>query len=144
MNASNRPFRFAVIAAAAACTLAFAGVAPDDNPRPRPNMRAADRAFKVLSGQIEDPTKRAENLETFQQMQVEFLQTKSKRPPRTDKIPAADQAEFVTDYRKAMIEVLELTFKAERQFLDGLLADAKASLAKLSELKSTAHKKFRE
>lgn len=145
MNAPNRPLRLAVIlAAAAACTLAFAGGAPDDNPRPKPNMRAAERAFKTLAGQIEDPAKRAESLESIQQLQLEFLQAKGKRPPRADKLPAAEQAAFVTEYRKAMIDLLEMTFKVERQFLDGQLPEAKASLAKLAELKSSGHDKFRE
>lgn len=135
-----------VVAACAAFTVALAaGVAqqPQDNPRPRPNMRAADRAFKQLQTLVADAAKKQEALDLLQQMQVELLQAKAKRPPRTDKTDAGLQAKFLSDYRMMTADLLALTLDAEKALLSDKPADAAKAVDAMLALKEDGHKKFR-
>jgi len=105
-------------------------------------MIAANKALKTLKTQITDASKNQSSLQLIQEMQKHFLAAKGMEPARAKK--ESDKAKFLTDYHKAMINLMSEMLKLETAVVDNKNDDAAAILKGLTKIKSDGHDKFQE
>jgi hypothetical protein len=105
-------------------------------------MIAANKALKTLKTQITDASKNASSLQLIQEMQKHFLVAKGMEPARAKK--ETDKAKFVTEYHKAMINLMSEMLKMETAVVDNKNDEAAAILKNLNKIKSDGHDKFQE
>jgi soluble cytochrome b562 len=106
-------------------------------------MAAMNTALKAVGRQIEDPSKNANTLE-----QIAIIETNAKasltlEPEKKGKIPAADQAKFVSDYQAEMKKLLVVVDKMKAAVKAGNNADASKLLDEMKGAQREGHKEFR-
>lgn len=102
-------------------------------------MKAMNRAFRALRGQIEDGSKKDENLGHIWTMQRNVVQAKSLP---MEKVPDAEREALTTDFRKGQIELMRMLLNLEVQVMEGKTEEAARTLAAIHELEEREHKKF--
>ena len=102
-------------------------------------MIAANKALKT---QITDTSKNQSSLQLIQEMQKHFLAAKGMEPARAKK--ETDKAKFLTEYHKAMINLMSEMLKLESAVVDNKNDEAAAILKNLNKIKSDGHDKFQE
>lgn len=102
-------------------------------------MKAINRAFRALRGQIEDGSKKDENLDHIWTMQRNVVQAKSLP---MEKVPDAQREALTTDFRKGQIELMRMLLSLEVQVMEGKTEEAARTLAAIHELEEREHKKF--
>ena len=105
-------------------------------------MIAANKALKTLKTQITDTSKNQSSLQLIQEMQKHFLAAKGMEPARAKK--ETDKAKFLTEYHKAMINLMSEMLKLESAVVDNKNDEAAAILKNLNKIKSDGHDKFQE
>lgn len=102
-------------------------------------MKTMGRGLRTLKRQIEDPARRAENLQILGDMERAAVVAKGMKP---HELPPGDEAALLDEYRSRQLDVLDLMIRAERSLLKGDAADAAKALGELESLRDNAHKKF--
>lgn len=102
-------------------------------------MKMMNGGLKRLKDSIGDAAKKAENLEVIGQIQRGALASKNGKPGHLKGGEAA-----LEGYRKAQIELFRTLLDLESQVLAGETDKAKATFAKLGEMKESGHDKFME
>jgi len=105
-------------------------------------MNAANDALKKLKTQITDSSKNQSSLQLIQEMQKHFLTAKAMEPARMKK--ETDKAKFLTEYRKAMVNLMSEMLKMEMAVVENKNEEAGAILKNLTKVKSDGHEKFQE
>lgn len=102
-------------------------------------MKAMNRAFRALRGQIEDGSKKDENLGHIWTMQRNVVQAKSLP---MEKVPDAEREALTADFRKGQIELMRMLLTLETQVMDGKTEEAARTLTAIHDLEEREHKKF--
>jgi soluble cytochrome b562 len=89
-------------------------------------MKEIDRIHKLLPRRVKDAKKNAESLP----------------PSNFESKPAAEQAQYIADYRLGMIQLLRQIIDAEEQILKGQHDQATKTVKGLVDLEREGHKKF--
>jgi soluble cytochrome b562 len=100
-------------------------------------MKALNGGMRALKNSIDDASKKADNLTTVTRMQHAAVYSKNRKP---DHLKGGDAS--LDAYRKTLIDLTRALLDLEAQILEGKTADAKATLAKLSEMQDKGHEKF--
>ncbi len=107
------------------------------------NMKAVNKAYRVLRSSLKKPARDAESLEKLHEITVRVLAAKIEKPHMLPKVPEADRQQFLIDFRKVLIALIKLTLDIEVAVLEGRRDDARNLLKDLNRMKSPAHKKYR-
>jgi soluble cytochrome b562 len=132
-------------ALALAFVLANPAQAQQDEPKTPlgKKMAAMNTAFKAVGRQIEDPSKNASTLE-----QIAIIETNAKsalalEPEKKGKIPAGEQAKFVSDYQAEMKKMLAVVDKLKTAVKAGNNADALKLIDEMKAAQREGHREFR-
>jgi len=131
-------------ALALALSLATTAQAQDEPKTPLgKKMAAMNTAMKAVGRQIDDPSKNASTLE-----QIAIIETNAKasltlEPEKKAKIPAAEQAKFVSDYQAGMKKLLVVVDKMKAAVKAGNNAEASKLLDEMKGNQREGHKEFR-
>ena len=100
-------------------------------------------AMKAVGRQIDDPSKNASTLE-----QIAIIETNAKasltlEPEKKEKVPAAEQAKFVSDYQAGIKKLLVVVDKMKAAVKAGNNAEASKLLDEMKGNQREGHKEFR-
>jgi hypothetical protein len=102
-------------------------------------MENMGRAFKRLNSQISDSAKNASSLELIQQIQASTVAAKSVVPGKIAKLPEAERAEKLKDYRSMLLSLLRLETDLEENLMDNDNTKAAATLQQMGDLQKKGH-----
>lgn len=106
------------------------------------HMHAIEDEVKALRRLLRDPSKAPESLAALAKLQTAVVAAKSASPRMLQRVPQADRAKFLTDYRREMVVLLERSLAIERALLDGKSEQALAAFEELRALEEPAHARF--
>ncbi len=107
------------------------------------HMKAINTALKPMRKSLKDPAQNAKNLGKVLEMQTHALAAKALNPAMMAKMPEAEHAKFLIEYRVGMHEFLDVMFEMEIALMKNDNKAAQASYTKLKKTKSGAHKSFK-
>jgi hypothetical protein len=107
-------------------------------------MHAMEDAIRALRRSLRDPAKSADSLASLGKLQTDLIAAKSETPRMAAKVPDAERAKFVADYRREMLRMLELSIAVEKAVLDEKQEAALAAFEELRGLEDPAHARFTE
>ena len=106
------------------------------------SMEDIDEAMKKLRRTIRKPDQNAESLKLISDIQTMMVAGKAMVPTKTEKLPEADRAKFVADYRKEMAGVIVQLCNLETAILDGDNAKAQEIYKAITEREDKDHDQF--
>lgn len=107
-------------------------------------MHSMESALKALRRSLRDPARQSDSLASLAQLQADIVAAKSESPRMLPRVPEAERAKFVADYRREMLHTLELSVAVELALLDGKQEAALAAFEELRGLEDPAHARFTE
>ncbi|NUP97077.1 MAG: hypothetical protein HUU28_13030 [Planctomycetaceae bacterium] len=107
-------------------------------------MHAMEDSIRALRRSLKDPAKQAESLALVAKLEADILAAKGETPRLAPKVPEAERAKFLVDYRLEMIGMLEHTIALEKALLAGAPEAVTAAFEKLRALEDPAHARFTE
>jgi hypothetical protein len=137
----------------------FASAKPNHSPLQDPEAQAAEEheetpmevqmervenAMRSLRRSVRKPEARADSLGHVQECQEGLMLAKDLEPMMAAKIPEAERAAFMRDFRMGMVEALESYLELERALLEERDDDAKDLYKKAAGLEDPAHELFTE
>jgi len=106
-------------------------------------MHEMDGALKELEQGV-TAENRAAALETLAKFQAAVITAKAQPPPHAEKIEEKKRAAYVNEFRKDLVQALQLACQAELAIVDGKYKDADGLIRnKLKGLESAGHGKFK-
>lgn len=102
-------------------------------------MKAMNGAMRQLKDAVGDASKKDANLTAIGRAQVAAVYCKNNKPVHLKGGDASVEA-----YRKTMIDFMRSLLDLESQVLDGKTEEAKATFAKIGEMKDAGHDKYLE
>jgi soluble cytochrome b562 len=127
--------------------LSLAGTAQAQQDEPKTplgkKMTAMNTAFKAVGRQVEDPTKNASTLEQIAIMETNAKSSLTLEPEKKAKVPAGDQAKFVSDYQAEMKQFLVSVDKLKAAVKAGNNAEAVKIVDEMKAAQREGHKEFR-
>jgi soluble cytochrome b562 len=105
-------------------------------------MSAINTAFKAI-GQIDDPSKNASTLEQLAIIETNAKAAMAMEPEKKGKIPAAEQAKFMSDYQAGMKHFAATLAQLRTTLKAGKNAEAAVLVDSLKSLQRDSHKEFR-
>jgi soluble cytochrome b562 len=127
-----------------ALTMASTAQAQDEPKTPLgKKMAAMNTALKAIGRQIDDPSKNANTLEQIAVIETNAKASLTLEPEKKGKIPAAEQAKFVSDYQAGMKKMLVVVDKMKAAVKAGNNAEASKLLDELKGAQREGHREFR-
>lgn len=127
--------------------LSLAGTAQAQQDEPKTplgkKMAAMNTAFKAVGRQIEDPSKNANTLEQIAIMETNAKASLTFEPEKKAKVPAGEQAKFVSDYQAEMKQFIASVEKLKAAVKAGNNADAAKIVDEMKAAQREGHKEFR-
>lgn len=107
------------------------------------SMMIMNRSLRTLKSQVNDATKKEENLKLVADMQRGCLAAKSLTPGKAEhEADATKKAEMSTMYRRELITIMAKLLAVESAILDGKGADAEKLLGEIGDLRDQGHSEF--
>lgn len=107
------------------------------------SMKAIERSLKALYGQIDDASKRDDNLKLINDAQRGCIQAKGAGIPRDilekKAIDAASKARLADDYREHLVKTLRKLIDLEEAVAAGKVDDAKTAMEALGKIRDEGH-----
>ena len=107
-------------------------------------MEAIDDAAKKLRRSLKKPEQNADSLKLIGQMQAAAVASKELEPAKAAKMPEAEKAKFVAEYRREMAKVITEMVNLELAVLDNQNEKAEEILKNLKQLEESGHEKFEQ
>lgn len=114
----------------------------EDTPMEK-EMGAMNKAYKALKKQIEDPSKKAENLALLAEIK-KTSEASAKLEPKTAADQGAQKAAYLEKFRAQMADYVKAVTAVETAVNAGDAAGAKAAFDKLNDLKKKGHEDFKK
>ena len=108
------------------------------------SMRTIKNCLEELTSKMEDPAQHDQMLEAFVKLEKALMDCKEETPPKAGDVKEAEKAAFVSEYRRAMIDVLSMALQAESKFLAGKVKDAKKLVRDVEASKGKGHGKYKK
>ena len=106
-------------------------------------MEQIDKVYKQIGRWVKDPKNNEKALAKLEDMQRLTVQAKGMTPAHAAKVPEAERAKFVKEYRAMMGNMLRQELDLEDQLLEGQNDKAAETVKTLKELEENGHKEFR-
>lgn len=107
-------------------------------------MHAMEDSIRALRRSLKDPTKQADSLALLAKLEGDIVLAKGETPRLAAKVPEAERAKFLVDYRVEMISMLEHALAVEKAVLAGTPEAVQQAFEKLRGLEDPAHARFTE
>ena len=107
-------------------------------------MHAMEDSIRALRRSLKDPTKQADSLALLAKLEADIVVAKGETPRLAAKVPEAERAKFLVDFRLEMIAMLEHALAVEKAVLAGTPEAVQAAFEKLRGLEDPAHARFTE
>ena len=105
-------------------------------------MHAMEDAIRALRRSLRDPAKQADSLASLAKLEGDIIAAKSETPRMASKLPESERPNFVVEYRREMLRMLEHAIAVEKAVLDGKQDEALAAFEALRGLEDPAHARF--
>jgi len=105
-------------------------------------MKGMSKDFKQLKKQIADPTQKASSLDLLADIEKHVKAARELTPKNIDKVPEADRAAWMTDFKKQIDGLLAAYDKVQAAVSGDQFDQAKALLDDVLKLKREGHEKF--
>ena len=139
--------RFRQLGTALVLALTFAGTAEAQQDEPKTplgkKMSAMNTAFKAVGRQIEDPSKNANTLEQIAIIEASAKASLTFEPEKKEKVPAGEQAKFVSAYQVEMKQFIASVEKLKAAVKAGNNAEATKIVDEMKAAQREGHKEFR-
>ena len=129
------------LAAVLAVGFNVAIAADDDTPLAK-EMKVVNKSIRTLKRQIDDASKKDENLELIAKAKKSLGETIKLEPAKTKDVPAGEKAAYLDKYKSEMKEVAKTFDDLEAAVKDGKTDEAKKIFEKLADEKEKGHKDF--
>jgi hypothetical protein len=107
----------------------------------RQGMSMMNRAVRTLKTHISDAAKKDDNLKALNDLERGCVAAKGSSPDRVlNRLDEAKRAEATTQFRRALIQVLEKAARAETAVMDGNNAEAAKLIEEIEKLRDDSHK----
>lgn len=120
------------------CTAAIA----EDDTQLAKEMKVINKNLRTLKRQIEDTSKKDENLALLADIKKATEASTNLEPAKAKGVPAGDKAAYIEKYKKQMADLGKTFADLETAIKDGKADEAKKAFEKLSEQKEMGHKDF--
>lgn len=118
--------------------------ADDDTPLQK-EMEIVDESLRKLRRSLrKKEAELEESLKLIDAAQMANVKCKEYLPKMTEKIPEAEKAAFLKEYRVRMVEVMQKFCEMELAVLDGKWEEAEKCYDALREMEETGHEKYIE
>jgi len=107
-------------------------------------MEQIGEIVSSLRKQLKDPAQNADSLQKVVQLEKLTLECKELQPALLAKIPAAEQAEFLFNYRKEMVRMMTELMTLELLIAEGKNEEASKQYRDVIRVKYSGHEKFQE
>ncbi len=107
-------------------------------------MHAMEDSIRALRRSLKDPAKQAESLALLSKLEADIIAAKGESPRMLPKVPEAERAKFLVDYRLEMVAMLEHALAVEKALLAGSPEALTEAFEKLRSLEDPAHARFTE
>jgi hypothetical protein len=108
------------------------------------HMHGIEDALHALRRSLKDPAKSADSLASIAKLQADAIVAKSELPRMLPHVPEAERPEFIKNYRREMVRMLEASLKLESAVLDGKQEPINAAYEALRSMEDPAHDRFTE
>ena len=142
MSLRLRQFGTACVLALALSRPAFAQQDEEKTPLGK-KMSAINTAFKAVGRQVDDPSQNTKTLEQLAIIETNAKAALTLEPEKKAKVPAAEQAKFLTGYQAGMKEFLVTVDKMRTALKAGKNADASAAYDAMKAQQRDGHKEYR-
>jgi hypothetical protein len=106
-------------------------------------MHQMDESLKNLSKGI-TAENRDKSLEELAKFETAVMTAKAQTPDSAAKVDEKKRPAFVADFKKTLVEAMQMALTAETSILDGKYKEADTTIRnKLGGIKSTGHGKFK-
>ncbi len=105
-------------------------------------MKVVNKNLRTLKRQVEDASKKDENLKLIADSQKAIEASLKLEPAKTKDVPAADKAAYLDKYKAQMNDLAKSFTELDAAVKAGKADDAKKVFEKLSEQKEKGHKDF--
>ena len=105
-------------------------------------MKGMSKDFKALKKQIDDPAQKASSLDLIADMEKHAKAARELTPANTAKVPEADKAKWMEDYKKQIDDLLAIYDKLQTAVSADKTADAKDIMTKALAAKRDGHEEF--
>ncbi|MEI6738679.1 MAG: cytochrome b562 [Gemmatimonadaceae bacterium] len=140
-------FRIRQFGAACVLALAMSSVAhaqQDEEKTPLgKKMSAMNTAFKAVGRQLDDASKNANTLEQLAVIETNAKAALALEPEKKAKVPAAEQAKFMSGYQAGMKELIATVQKLQASIKAGKNTDAVAIYDEMKNQQRDGHKEYR-
>ena len=140
-------FRIRQFGAACVLALAMSSVAhaqQDEEKTPLgKKMSAMNTAFKAVGRQLDDASKNANTLEQLAVIETNAKAALALEPEKKAKVPAAEQAKFMSGYQAGMKELIATVHKLQASIKAGKNTDAVAIYDEMKNQQRDGHKEYR-
>jgi hypothetical protein len=106
------------------------------------HMEKIEDTLKLLRKNLKEPATYPAALDALFEIQHHSLQAKKLVPAHAAKLPEAERAAFVKEYKKEMIVLLRHQLELETALLDGNAEAAKVAFDKFREMEDPSHERF--
>lgn len=107
------------------------------------HMDKMNGAFRKLRRQVADAAKNADSLEQVVILREHAAAAAKLAPAKAEKIPEADRAKFVADYRSRMSETVATIDKLAAALKAGQNEEAAKIIAEIGNQQRSGHKEYR-
>ena len=142
MHLRLRQFGAACVLALAVSSTAHAQQDEEKTPLGK-KMSAMNKAFKTVGRQIDDASLNASTLEQLAIIETNAKAALTLEPEKKAKVPAAEQAKFVTGYQAGMKEFIATVEKLRTSIKAGKNVEAVAIYDEIKGLQREGHKEYR-
>ncbi len=105
-------------------------------------MKGMSKDFKTLKKQISDPSQKASSLALIADMEKHAKAARELTPANTAKVPEADKAKWMADYKKQIDDLIATYDKLEAAVSADKTADAADIMTKALSQKRDGHEEF--
>jgi hypothetical protein len=108
------------------------------------DMSRMGRALRKLTAQVKDPAQNASSLALLAEMEKACIDAKDLTPALAATQPADKRANFISDYRAMMVNLLRDFLDLEELLVDGKNDKAPDAIKTIVEAMKEGHKEFRK
>jgi len=117
-------------------------IAADDDTPLAKEMKTVNKAIRTLKRQVEDASKKDENLTLIADAKKALEESIKLEPAKTKDVPAGEKAAYLDKYKAQMKDVVKTFDDLEAAVKAGKTDDAKKIFEKLGDEKEKGHKDF--
>ena len=105
-------------------------------------MEAINRSLRLINRQYADPAQKASTMELIATMQKHAETARTLTPPKSEKLPAADQTKYLDAFHKDLDALIKEIGLLKQALATSKTDAAKVEIDKIKQLEDSSHKEL--